>query len=76
MGVNTSTTPGKAPESPGAQMASTYGLKNPRPFPSNTRASGEASVVFEAQGRFYIWNQIQDEVWGVEDPTTEEGIVK
>lgn len=57
-------------------MASTYSLKNPRPFPSNTRASGEASVVFEAQGKFYIWNQIQDEVWGVEDPTTEEGIVK
>lgn len=32
--------------------------------------------MFEAQGKFYIWNQIQDEVWGVEDPTTEEGIVK
>lgn len=31
--------------------------------------------MFEAQGKFYIWNPIQDEVCSVEDPTTEE-IVK
>lgn len=57
-------------------MASTYGLKNPRPFLCNTQVSGEACIVFEAQGKFYIWNQIQDEVRSVEGPTTEEGIVK
>ena len=53
----------------GVRMAKQYGFNNPMPVMRSTRASGSREYMFKAGDDFYIWNQIQDDVWKITYPT-------
>jgi len=50
-------------------MAKIYGFKNPMPVMCSTRESGGLEHMFKAGDNFYIWNQIEDDVWKITYPT-------
>jgi hypothetical protein len=55
-------------------MAHTYGLKEPKPNMCSTRQSGNALYLVESEDKFYIWDQMEHQVFHVESPTTENAI--
>jgi hypothetical protein len=46
-------------------MAKTYGLKPPQPIMRSTRQSGASSYMFQSGSKYYLWNQISDEIWEI-----------
>ena len=50
-------------------MAKIYGIKNPMPVMCSTRESGSLEYMFKAGDNFYIWNEIEDDIWKITYPT-------
>ena len=50
-------------------MAKIYGFKNPMPVMCSTRESGGLEHMFKAGDNFYIWNEIEDDIWKITYPT-------
>ena len=59
----------------GIVLAKIYGLDSPAPVMRSTRASGSCLYMFKAAEAFYIWNELQDEVWKITYPTTKDDIL-
>ena len=53
----------------GVVLAKIYGFKNPMPVMCSTRQSGSCDYMFKAADDFYIWNEIQGDVWKITYPT-------
>ena len=53
----------------GVRLSKIYGFKNPMPIMRSTRESGSCDHMFKVGDDFYIWNEIQDEVWKFTYPT-------
>lgn len=56
-------------------MAKNHGLKSPQPVMCNTGESGDCLYMLKSGSKFYLWNQIEGNVWEVEEPTVLEDIV-
>ena len=59
----------------GVVMAKIYGFENPMPVMCSTRESGSLKYMFKAGDDFYVWSEIQDEVWKITYPTTVDDIL-
>jgi hypothetical protein len=59
----------------GVMLAKEYGFNNPMPVMCSTRESGSCNYMFKAGDYFYIWNEIEDEVWKITYPTTVNDIL-
>lgn len=59
----------------GVSLAKLYGFNNPMPVMCSTRTSGSCKQMFKVGDDFYIWNEIQDEVWKITYPTTLNDIL-
>ncbi|KAH8702293.1 hypothetical protein BGW36DRAFT_424573 [Talaromyces proteolyticus] len=64
------------PESPARTMAAAYGLANPTPILCSTRQSGNCMYLIESQSKYYLWNQIESDVWHIESPTIKNEILR
>jgi hypothetical protein len=60
----------------GSVLAAAYELKSPQPVICSTRQSGDAFYIFQSEGKFYIWNQIEGSLFCIDSPTTLDGILK
>ncbi|KAF7590760.1 hypothetical protein BBP40_002375 [Aspergillus hancockii] len=60
----------------GNLMAAEYGLASPTPIMCSTRRSGDAMYIVESGGKFYLWSQINDEVFELEGVQSKEEIVQ
>lgn len=56
-------------------MAKEYNLKDPKPIMCSTRQFGNA-LSLESQGKYYIWGQIEDAVYLMDGPTTEDNVMQ
>ena len=46
-------------------MAKTHGLESPQPIMRSTRQSGDCYYMFQSGSKYYLWNQIADEIWEI-----------
>src|SRR5204863_7417223 len=49
----------------GWKMARKYGLNSPRAVMCTTPETGELLYMFESGNKFYIWNQVDGDVWEI-----------
>ncbi|GAB1318205.1 hypothetical protein MFIFM68171_08415 [Madurella fahalii] len=55
----------------GYALAKSYGLEEPVPIMRTTRESGSVICMFGAAGdKYFLWNQIEDIVCEIEEPTS------
>lgn len=59
--------------SDGQVIAEAYGLKSPEPIMCTE--FGGCMHMFQSQNRYYLWNQIGDEVWEIQEQASLEDIV-
>jgi hypothetical protein len=57
-------------------MAKAYGLESPQPIMRSTRQSGASSYMFQSGSKYYLWNQISDEIWEIVTSMDLVGIVR
>lgn len=63
------------PDSHGQAFAEYHGLNSPKPIMCSTNDSGECLHLFLSGSSYYIWNQIEHNVWRIEEPSVLEEIV-
>lgn len=49
----------------GHRLAQKYGLNSPQPIMCTTPETGEGLYMFESNNRFYIWNQMDGDIWEI-----------
>ena len=59
----------------GILMAKRYGFDSPVPIMCSTRHSGSFLYMFKTADGFYIWNELEDDVCKITNPTTENDIL-
>jgi hypothetical protein len=47
------------------KMAKDYSLKPPQPIMYNTRKSGNCMTMFQSGSKYYLWNPIEGDIWGI-----------
>jgi hypothetical protein len=57
-------------------MAKARGLESPQPIMRSTRQSGASSYMFQSGSKYYLWNQISDEIWEIMTSMDLVGIVR
>jgi hypothetical protein len=62
-------------DSDGQVMVKEHGLKSPQPIMCNTPESGDCLYMFRCGSKYYIWNQIEDDVWEIRAPLDLEDII-
>jgi hypothetical protein len=46
-------------------MAKARGLESPQPIMRSTRQSGDCYYMFQSGSKYYLWNQIADQIWEI-----------
>lgn len=63
-------------DSDGKVMAKEHGLKSPQPIMCSTSESGDCLYMFQSGSKYYLWNQIEGNVWEIVAPADLEDIVR
>ncbi|KAJ9300231.1 hypothetical protein DTO271G3_2348 [Paecilomyces variotii] len=62
--------------SDGQYMATEFGLNDPRPIMVTTPDTGSPFVLFQAENKFYQWNQVANSVWEIVKPQGLDAILE
>ncbi|KMU83971.1 hypothetical protein CIHG_01755 [Coccidioides immitis H538.4] len=67
----------KQPSGEGLPMAKEYGLNvsKIKGIICSSQMSGESMYMFEYEGKYYLWNQIEQSVWQIVSPTNLQDIL-
>lgn len=64
------------PSGVGSLMAINYGLNNPKPIMCSTGQSGDAMYIVQCGMAFYIWNQLNGDVFSIQGVTSVKQLVQ
>lgn len=62
--------------SEGNIIARQYGLTNPQPVMCNTPRSGDCLYIIQSDHKYYIWNQIENDLFLIDGYSSKEDITR